>query len=99
MAHPPKGVLIVVEDEETVRLLVSETLKDGCYAVEEAADGAEGLALVTRWRFVPSRDQRRHHARHERTCDGAASPIDHAERQGSVSLRVCRRFSSGERNH
>ena len=29
MAHPSKGVLIVVEDEETVRLLVTETLKDG----------------------------------------------------------------------
>ena len=48
MAHLPKGVLIVVEDEETVRLLVTETLKDSSYVVEEAADGAEGLALVTR---------------------------------------------------
>lgn len=49
MAHPPEGVLIVVEDEETVRLLVTETLKDESYVVEEAADGVEGLALITRY--------------------------------------------------
>src|SRR5919112_5324621 len=48
MAHPPDGILIVVEDEETVRLLVTETLKDGAYAVEEAVEGVEGLALITR---------------------------------------------------
>ncbi|MBA2252763.1 MAG: response regulator [Nitrospirales bacterium] len=49
MAHPPDGVLIVVEDEETVRLLVTETLKDGSYIVAEAANGVEGLALITRY--------------------------------------------------
>lgn len=49
MANPSDGVLIVVEDEETVRLLVTETLKDGSYAVEEAANGIEGLALITRY--------------------------------------------------
>lgn len=49
MIHTPKGVLVVVEDEATVRLLLTETLKDGCYAVEEAANGTEGLALVTRY--------------------------------------------------
>jgi two-component system cell cycle sensor histidine kinase/response regulator CckA len=49
MARSSDGVLIVVEDEETVRLLVTETLKDAAYVVEEAADGAEGLALITRY--------------------------------------------------
>ena len=48
MARPPDGVLIVVEDEETVRLLVTETLKDSSYVVEEAANGIEGLELITR---------------------------------------------------
>jgi two-component system, cell cycle sensor histidine kinase and response regulator CckA len=49
MANPPDGVLIVVEDEDTVRLLVTETLKDGSYVVEEAANGIEGLELITRY--------------------------------------------------
>jgi CheY-like chemotaxis protein len=49
MARSSDGVLIVVEDEETVRLLVTETLKDAAYVVEEAADGVEGLALITRY--------------------------------------------------
>lgn len=49
MANPTDGVLIVVEDEDTVRLLVSETLRDGSYVVEEAANGIEGLALITRY--------------------------------------------------
>jgi two-component system, cell cycle sensor histidine kinase and response regulator CckA len=49
MAHPSDGVLIVVEDEETVRLLLTETLKDGSYVVEEAANGVDGLELITRY--------------------------------------------------
>jgi CheY-like chemotaxis protein len=46
MVHSTNDVLVVVEDEETVRLLVTETLKDGAYHVEQASNGAEGLALV-----------------------------------------------------
>jgi two-component system, cell cycle sensor histidine kinase and response regulator CckA len=49
MAHPSDGLLIVVEDEETVRLLLTETLKDGSYVVEEAANGVDGLELITRY--------------------------------------------------
>ena len=48
MIQSSSGVLVVVEDEETVRLLVTETLKDGQYTVDEAADGIEGLELITR---------------------------------------------------
>ena len=48
MIQSSSGVLVVVEDEETVRLLVTETLKDGQYSVDEAADGIEGLELITR---------------------------------------------------
>jgi len=48
MIQSSSGVLVVVEDEETVRLLVTETLKDGQYTVDEAAAGIEGLELITR---------------------------------------------------
>lgn len=47
--EPPNGILVVVEDEPTVRLLVTETLKDSAYIVDEASDGIEGLALIGRY--------------------------------------------------
>jgi signal transduction histidine kinase len=39
-------VVLVVDDEPTVRMLVTETLRDLGFASEEARDGAEGLAIL-----------------------------------------------------
>ena len=39
--------ILVVEDDEAIRGLVSEVLRDDGYDVEEAANGAEALAYVT----------------------------------------------------
>jgi len=40
------GTVLVVEDEQTVRMLVTELLKDRGYTVCEAADGASGLKVL-----------------------------------------------------
>jgi PAS domain S-box-containing protein len=48
-ARPPSGpheTVLVVEDEATVRMLVTETLDELGYAAIEAADGQSGLAIL-----------------------------------------------------
>jgi DNA-binding response OmpR family regulator len=42
--------VLLVEDEESVRELVRETLKKNGYVVLEAADGDEGLRLAEQYR-------------------------------------------------
>ena len=41
-----EGTVLVVDDEEAVRVLVAETLQELGYAVLQAADGASGLDLL-----------------------------------------------------
>lgn len=45
-----KKRILVCDDEEPIRLLLTETLKD-IYTVEQAADGREALRLVTKENF------------------------------------------------
>lgn len=42
--HPPRGKILLVEDEICIRFVAREILESIGYAVEEAVDGAEGLA-------------------------------------------------------
>ena len=42
------GTILLVEDEPVVRTLLRRTLSEAGYAVEEAADGAEALAVMQR---------------------------------------------------
>ncbi|MFD9627045.1 response regulator transcription factor [Peribacillus muralis] len=38
--------ILLVEDEEVLRMLVVDTLEDGDYVVDEAADGIEAVKLL-----------------------------------------------------
>jgi len=40
------GLVLVVDDEESIRALAFEILEDAGYSVETASDGIEGIALV-----------------------------------------------------
>lgn len=46
----PKTIL-TIDDSKTIRDMVSFTLKQAGYAVQEAADGATGAELVAKQRF------------------------------------------------
>jgi DNA-binding response OmpR family regulator len=48
MVGPNECTILVVEDEEPVRELVSDVLRDAGYTVEQAHDGAEALAVLDR---------------------------------------------------
>ena len=37
--------ILLAEDEEVLRMLVADTLEDGDYRIDEAADGGEAMAL------------------------------------------------------
>lgn len=45
-----KKRLLICDDEEPIRLLITETFKDN-YHVEQAADGREALRLITKEEF------------------------------------------------
>jgi two-component system cell cycle sensor histidine kinase/response regulator CckA len=44
--HPPRGTVLVVDDEPGVRALARRILEGGGYGVIEAGDGAEAMALM-----------------------------------------------------
>ena len=44
--HPPERVILVVEDEKSVRRITSRILTDAGYRVLEASGGAEALSLL-----------------------------------------------------
>jgi CheY-like chemotaxis protein len=46
LAEPPKRTILVVDDEEALRLLITMTLERESYRVVTAADGEEGLAVA-----------------------------------------------------
>ena len=46
VAAVAEGTVLIVDDEEAVRVLVAETLQEVGYAVLQAADSASGLALL-----------------------------------------------------
>lgn len=48
MARRKERTILVVEDEEPVRALVSDVLRDEGFAVEEADDGVQALAVLAR---------------------------------------------------
>ncbi|MBC7248426.1 MAG: response regulator [Actinobacteria bacterium] len=48
MEKPSKAKLLIVDDNEGVRHLVSRWLERAGFAVEEARDGAEAVAMVRR---------------------------------------------------
>src|SRR3954462_12541636 len=48
MARPKERTILVVEDEASVRALVSDVLRDEGFEVEEADDGVQALALLER---------------------------------------------------
>ena len=37
--------ILLAEDEEVLRMLVADTLEDGDYMIDEAADGGEAMEL------------------------------------------------------
>ena len=45
-ANPPRGVVLVVDDEPGVRALARRILEGGGYGVIEAGNGAEALAVM-----------------------------------------------------
>ena len=46
ISAPPKGIVLVVDDEEGVRALARRILEGGGYGVIEAANGAEALDVM-----------------------------------------------------
>jgi two-component system cell cycle response regulator len=48
-ARACRGKIVVVEDEESYREVLAETLLANGYEVRTAADGASGLVLIRRW--------------------------------------------------
>jgi two-component system response regulator MprA len=42
--------ILVVDDEPTIRELIADALSEFGYLVEVASNGAEGLAIMQRWR-------------------------------------------------
>ena len=48
MARREERTILVVEDEEPVRALVSDVLRDEGFEVEEADDGVQALAVLER---------------------------------------------------
>jgi CheY-like chemotaxis protein len=46
-ASPRVRAILVVEDEVLIRLVLADTLRDAGYAVVEAANGDEALAVLT----------------------------------------------------
>ena len=71
--------MLIVDDEPTVRMLVTEVLEDLGYTAIEAADGAvrsEGPAVGRAHRSAGHR--RRPAGRHERSADGGRRPGDAA---------------------
>lgn len=45
-ANPPRRSILIIEDEEFIRLTVADHLKDNGHSVDEAASGEEGLRLL-----------------------------------------------------
>ncbi len=87
--HGGSETVLLVEDEESVRQLVRETLEAKGYTVLEAENGERALHIVTEHtRADRHADYRRRDAGHERTRTFGAAVRDASADQGAVSVGI-----------
>ncbi len=90
--------VLVVDDEPTVRMLVTDVLGDLGYGALEAEDGASGLKILqSRARVDLSDHGCGPTKRHERAPSGGCRPGAAPRPQGAVHHRLCRERRSGQR--
>ncbi len=89
--------VLVVDDEPTVRMLVTEILEELGYVAIEAADSVAGLKLLQSDARIDLSGHRRRIAwRNERPSNGGRSASDATGPQGSVHHGLRREFCAGQ---
>ena len=85
---PRQAPILLVDDEELVRIGTAEMLTDLGYKVIEATSGAEALRLLRSGRRARPDDHRLSHAGHERRRTDRARPAARAIDEGDADHRL-----------